>query len=98
MLKIDKSINIVIIFSFHLPNSIIFYTFVSSTIKMMKAYKVIEVIKLLKADGWYLHYTKGDHKQFKHPTKKGKVTVRGHNNETLSQFLLNSIWKQAEWK
>lgn len=65
---------------------------------IVKAYKVIEIIRLLKEDGWYLDYTKGDHRQFKHPTKKGKVTVRGHNNDTLSQFLLNSIWKQAGWK
>ena len=64
----------------------------------MKSYKVIEVIRLLEADGWILVATKGDHRQFKHPTKKGKVTIRGHKNEVLSQFLLNSIWKQAGWK
>ena len=85
-----------------MAESIIFITFALSNSEiihfLMKAYKVIEVIKLLKEDGWYLYYTKGDHKQFKHPTKKGKVTVRGHNNETLNQFLLNSIWKQAGWK
>ncbi|MBO5626024.1 MAG: type II toxin-antitoxin system HicA family toxin [Prevotella sp.] len=64
----------------------------------MKRYKVREVIELLEADGWYLYTTKGDHRQFKHPTKPGKVTVRGSMNEVLSQFLLNSIWKQAGWK
>ena len=64
----------------------------------MKAYKVIEVIKMLEADGWFLVVTKGDHRQYKHPQKKGKVTIRGHKNEVLSQFLLNSIWKQADWK
>ncbi len=64
----------------------------------MKSYKVIEVIRLLEADGWVLVTTKGDHRQYKHPTKKGKVTIRGHKNEVLSQFLLNSIWKQAGWK
>ena len=66
--------------------------------KKMKAYKVIEVIKLLEADEWTLVAIKGDHRQYKHPTKKGKVTIRGHKNEVLSQFLLNSIWKQAGWK
>ena len=65
---------------------------------IMRAYKVIEVIKLLEADGWILVATKGDHRQYKHPQKKGKVTIRGHKNEVLSQFLLNSIWKQAGWK
>ncbi|MBR4367675.1 MAG: type II toxin-antitoxin system HicA family toxin [Prevotella sp.] len=64
----------------------------------MKRYKVREVIELLEADGWYLHATKGDHRQFKNPKKPGKVTVRGSMNEVLSQFLLNSIWKQAGWK
>ena len=55
----------------------------------MRSYKVIEVIRLLEADGWILVATKGDHRQYKHPTKKGNVTIRGHNNEVLSQFLLN---------
>lgn len=64
----------------------------------MKRYKVIEVIRLLESDGWIQCYCKGDHRQFKHPQKKGKVTVRGKNSEVLSQFLLNSIWKQAGWK
>jgi len=64
----------------------------------MKRYKVREVIELLEKDGWVLVTTKGDHRQFKHPTKPGKVTVRGAMNEVLSQFLLNSIWKQAGWK
>jgi len=64
----------------------------------MKRYKVKEVIKLLEIDGWELSYWKGDHRQFKHPEKKGKVTVRGKSSETLVQELLNSIWHQAGWK
>ncbi|MBR1665249.1 MAG: type II toxin-antitoxin system HicA family toxin [Bacteroidaceae bacterium] len=64
----------------------------------MKRYKVKEVIRLLEEDGWYLVITVGDHRQFKHPTKKGRVTVRGQQSEVLSQFLLNCIWKQAGWK
>jgi predicted RNA binding protein YcfA (HicA-like mRNA interferase family) len=65
----------------------------------MKKYKVIEVIRLLIEDGWVELKSKAtDHRQFKHPTKSGKVTIRGKNSEVLSQFLLNSIWKQAGWK
>ena len=64
----------------------------------MNKYKVKEVIKMLKDDGWIEMYTKGDHRQFKHPIKKGKVTVRGKLSETLSQFLLNRIAKQAGWR
>jgi predicted RNA binding protein YcfA (HicA-like mRNA interferase family) len=64
----------------------------------MKRYKVKEVIQLLEQDGWYRSYTNGDHRQLKHSTKKGKVTVNGKLSDTLDQELLNSIWKQAGWK
>lgn len=64
----------------------------------MKRHKVREVIRMLEADGWVLMTTRGDHRQFKHPLKPGKVTVRGKPSDTLDQFLLNSIWKQAGWK
>lgn len=73
-------------------------TFVTSNKNNMNKYKVKEVIKMLEEDGWMLKTTKGDHRQFKHPSKKGKVTVRGKPSETLNQFLLNSIWKQAGWR
>ena len=81
-----------------MQNGTLFITFAPSYGTIMKAYKVIEVIKMLEADGWVMVATKGDHRQYKHPQKKGKVTIRGHKNEVLSQFLLNSIWKQAGWK
>lgn len=64
----------------------------------MKRYKVKQVIDLLYANGWELKKERGSHRQFSHPTKKGKVTVNGHGSDTLDQFLLNSIWKQAGWK
>lgn len=41
----------------------------------MKVIKVSEILKKLEADGWYLVNYEGSHRQFKHPTKKGKVTV-----------------------
>ncbi|MDR3250437.1 MAG: type II toxin-antitoxin system HicA family toxin [Tannerella sp.] len=64
----------------------------------MKRYKVKEVIRLLEADGWHLSYWKGDHRQFRHPVKKGKVSVSGKLSETVEQELLNSMWHQAGWK
>ena len=64
----------------------------------MKRFKVKEIIKMLEADGWYLVKTKGSHRQFKHDTKKGKVTVNKKPSETLDQTTLNSIFKQAGWK
>lgn len=53
-----------------------------------------EVIKTLEADGWELKRVKGDHHQFKHPTKKGTVTVP-HPQKDVPTGTLKSIWKQA---
>lgn len=38
--------------------------------------KVRDVIKLIEADGWYLVVKKGSHRQYKHPKKPGRVTIR----------------------
>lgn len=65
----------------------------------MKRYKVKDILRMLKDDGWYLHSHNGtSHRQFKHPTKPGKVTVNGKPSDTLSQEVLNSIFKQAGWR
>ena len=64
----------------------------------MKRLKVSEVIRLLLDDGWFLYAQKGSDRQFKHSEKLGKVTVNGKNSDTLSQEILNSIFKQAGWK
>ena len=61
----------------------------------MKRYKVRQVIKMLKDDGWEQIDCKGSHRQFKHPSKKGRVTVNAKDSDTLEQFILNSIWKQG---
>ncbi|HNW38217.1 MAG TPA: type II toxin-antitoxin system HicA family toxin [Methanosarcina vacuolata] len=60
--------------------------------------KVREVIKLLEVDGWYLVATKGSHRQYKHPTKPGRVTIAGHSGDDLAPGTLNSILKQAQLK
>lgn len=64
----------------------------------MNKYKTKDVIKMLEDDGWFLERTKGSHRQFKHSSKPGTVTVNGKPNQVLEQFILNSIWKQAGWK
>jgi len=60
----------------------------------MKAYSSREVIKILISDGWYLEAVRGDHYQFKHPTKKGKVTVP-HPKKNLPKRTIKSILQQA---
>ncbi|MGD9563685.1 MAG: type II toxin-antitoxin system HicA family toxin [Pyrinomonadaceae bacterium] len=57
--------------------------------------KVRDILKLLTNDGWYLVVTEGSHRQFKHPTKKGRVTVPGKPGHELPIGTLNSIFKQA---
>jgi predicted RNA binding protein YcfA (HicA-like mRNA interferase family) len=53
---------------------------------------------MLKDDSWYLVAQKGSHRQFKHATKHGRVTINGKTSDTLSQFLLDNIFKQAGLK
>ncbi|PTB20493.1 addiction module toxin, HicA family [Trinickia symbiotica] len=55
------------------------------------------LIKLLKADGWFLANTVGSHHQFKHPSKQGKVTVP-HPKKDLPIGTVRSIFKQAGLK
>ena len=49
----------------------------------MKPLKVNEVLDLLKKDGLYKVGQEGSHRQYKHPTKKGRVTVNGKLSDTL---------------
>jgi predicted RNA binding protein YcfA (HicA-like mRNA interferase family) len=58
--------------------------------------KVREVIKLIEEDGWYLARTRGSHRQYKHPTKSGLVTIPGKFSDDLAPGTLNSILKQAK--
>jgi predicted RNA binding protein YcfA (HicA-like mRNA interferase family) len=39
--------------------------------------KVRDIIRLIEDDGWYLVATRGSHRQYKHPSKPGRVTVAG---------------------
>ena len=57
--------------------------------------KTKTVIRILENNGWYFVRQKGSHRQYKHPTKKGAVTINGKLNETQDQELLISIFKQA---
>ena len=60
--------------------------------------KVKEVIKLIEADGWYHVGSKGSHRQYKHPTKSGRVTVPGKMSDDLHPKTLSSIFNQAGLK
>jgi predicted RNA binding protein YcfA (HicA-like mRNA interferase family) len=60
--------------------------------------KIRELVRLLEEDGWYLARTRGSHRQYKHPTKPGVVTLPGKPNDDLAPGTLNSVLKQAGLK
>ena len=53
-----------------------------------------EIIKLIEADGWYHVRTNGSHHHFKHPIKRGLVTIP-HPKLDLPQGTIKSIKRQA---
>jgi predicted RNA binding protein YcfA (HicA-like mRNA interferase family) len=57
--------------------------------------KVKEIINLIEQDGWYYSRQTGSHRQFKHLTKKGTVTVAGKLSDDLDKGTQKSILKQA---
>ncbi len=61
----------------------------------MKVVKVSKILRILKKDGWYLSRTRGSHREFKHPTKKGVTTVNGKESDDVTGFLLKSIESQS---
>jgi len=57
--------------------------------------KVREVIRLLEKQGWKLASTEGSHRQFKHPTKPGRVTVSGALGDDMPKGTFASVRRQA---
>ena len=64
----------------------------------MATTKIREVLARLEADGWYLVAIRGSHRQLKHATKSGRVTVASKPSDDLSPGTLNSVLKQAGLK
>jgi predicted RNA binding protein YcfA (HicA-like mRNA interferase family) len=60
--------------------------------------KIKEVLKLIEEDGWFQIAQRGSHRQFKHKTKPGRVTIAGKPSDDLAKGTLNSILKQAQLK
>jgi predicted RNA binding protein YcfA (HicA-like mRNA interferase family) len=56
-----------------------------------------EVLRRLRGDGWVQVKSKGSLRQFKHPSKLGRVTVAGKPSHTVPPGTLASIFKQAGW-
>jgi len=60
--------------------------------------KVKDLIRLLESDGWVRVRMRGSHRQYKHPTKSGTVTVAGKPSVEVPPGTLSSVLKQAGLK
>lgn len=57
--------------------------------------KVRDVIRMVEQEGWYRVVTEGSHRQYRHATKPGQVTIHGHPRDDMPQGTLAAIWRQA---
>jgi len=55
--------------------------------------KVRDVVRIIEREGWILVRTRGSHRQYKHPKRRGVVTIPGNLNADLAIGTLRSILK-----
>jgi predicted RNA binding protein YcfA (HicA-like mRNA interferase family) len=60
--------------------------------------KVRDAIRIVEADGWIRVVTRGSHRQYKHPVKRGRVTIAGHLSTDVPPGTWASIMRQAGLK
>jgi predicted RNA binding protein YcfA (HicA-like mRNA interferase family) len=58
--------------------------------------KYREIIRMVTDDGWTQVRQRGSHRQYKHPTKPGTVTIHGHPGDDIDPKTLASILRQAQ--
>ncbi|HVW91137.1 MAG TPA: type II toxin-antitoxin system HicA family toxin [Devosia sp.] len=56
-----------------------------------------KLIQMLEADGWVLLTVRGDHHNFRHPSRPGTVTVT-HPRKDIPIGTVMSIYRQAGWR
>ena len=57
--------------------------------------KVRDAIRLIERDGWRLVRTRGSHRVFKHPDKRGIVVIAGKPGVDMPQGTWHNVLKQA---
>ncbi|HHQ5844276.1 TPA: type II toxin-antitoxin system HicA family toxin [Enterobacter asburiae] len=65
-----------------------------SITKEVRSMSSDDLIRRIQLEGWNKVAQKGSHVQFKHPTKKGRVTIP-HPEKDLPKGTVKSILKQA---
>lgn len=56
----------------------------------MKTVKVSKILRILKKDGWVKDRQKGSHRQFVHPTKRGRSPSTVEITMTFGDFCLKA--------
>ena len=62
---------------------------------VVKTLKVRDILKIIRAEGWYHVRTTGSHKHYRHPTRPGTTTIPGHSSDELKPKTLKSILEQT---
>ena len=57
--------------------------------------KIRDMLRILKKDGWVKVAQVGSHRQLKHPSKPGRVTVSGKPNDDIDPKRWDSMMRQA---
>ena len=60
--------------------------------------KVGDAIRLIERAGWIQVRMRGSHRQYKHPERRGVVTIPGRRSDDLPAGTWDSIMKQAGLK
>lgn len=58
--------------------------------------KFREIVRLIEADGWQLARQRDSHRQYKHPTKPGLVTIAGKPSQDVPRGTAANILRQAD--
>ena len=57
--------------------------------------KVRDAIRLVERDGWRRVRTRGSHRVYKHPVKRGITVIAGHPSSDVPSGTWNEILKQT---
>jgi predicted RNA binding protein YcfA (HicA-like mRNA interferase family) len=57
--------------------------------------KYRELVRMIEDDGWKPSRQRGSHRQYKHPSKPGVVTIAGKPNEDVPKGTAANILRQA---
>ncbi len=58
----------------------------------------MDAIRTVERDGWYFVRQRGSHRHFKHPIKRGTVTVSGQGSQVVPKGTWARIMQQAGLK